>query len=255
VQLALSPDGRWDFATADLVASARRAGGRAAGFTAVGINAERVDAAAVEAYTSTGVRCHELLAFVVGDDESATMASAEQLAEHAGTVGAEWVLTVFTAKVPTQRIERCAKLFDRVGAGMAVEYSPLGAIPSIRDGMEYVRAAGRGARAGLLIDSWHFCFSDDTWDDLAAVPLDDIAYLQFTDALEPEDRERMIRESLHRRAVPGEGVLDLQRFAATLLDRGWDGTVSVEVLSAELREKPVDVLVGRLYAATAPYWS
>ena len=71
MQLALTPDGGWDFATADLVSAAS-----AAGFTAVGINADRVDAAAVEAYAAAGVRCHELLALVVGDDESATMASA-----------------------------------------------------------------------------------------------------------------------------------------------------------------------------------
>ena len=78
MQLALTPDGRWDYPTADLVSAAS-----AAGFTAVGINADRVDAAAVEAYAAAGVRCHELLALVVGDDESATMASAEQLADRA----------------------------------------------------------------------------------------------------------------------------------------------------------------------------
>jgi sugar phosphate isomerase/epimerase len=250
VQLALTPDGRGDFATSDLGSAAS-----AAGFTAVGVNADRVDAAAVDAYAATGVRCHELLALVVSDDESATMTSAEQLADRAQTIGAEWVLTVFTAKVPPQHIQRCAKLFDDVGAGIAVEYTPLGAIPSIREGMDVVRPASRAGRAGLMIDSWHFCFSDNTWDDLAAVPLDDIAYLQFTDALEPEYRERMIRESLHRRALPGEGILELHRFAATFLDRGYDGTVSVEVLSAELRKLPVDVLTGRLYATTAPYWS
>jgi sugar phosphate isomerase/epimerase len=249
VRLALTPDGKWDFATADLVSAAS-----AAGFAAVGINADRVDPAAVDAYVAAGVRCHELLAFVVGDDEAATMASAEELADRAQRIGAEWVLTVFTEKPPTQRIARCAKLFDGVGAGMAVECSPLGAIPSIRDGMEYVRAASRTARAGLLVDSWHFCFSDDTWDDLAAVPLEDMAYVQFTDALEPEYRDRMVRESLHRRALPGEGILELDRFAATFLDRGWDGTVSVEVLSAQLRELSVDELVGRLYTTTAAYW-
>jgi sugar phosphate isomerase/epimerase len=250
VQLALTPDGKWDFATADLVSAAG-----AAGFGAVGINADRVDSAAVDGYTAAGVRCHELLAFVVGDDEAATMGSAEELANRAHRIGAEWVLTVFTAKPPTQRITRCAKLFNGVGAGMAVECSPLGAIPSIRDGMEYVRAASRTARAGLLVDSWHFCFSDDTWADLAAVPLEDMAYVQFTDALEPEYRDRMIRESLHRRALPGEGILELDRFAATFLDRGWDGTVSVEVLSAQLRELSVDELVGQLYTTTAAYWS
>jgi sugar phosphate isomerase/epimerase len=250
VQLALTPDGRWDYPTADLVSAAS-----AAGFTAVGVNADRVDTAAADAYAAAGVRCHELLALVVSDDDSATTASAEHLANRAETISAEWVLTVFTAKVPPQRIERYAKLFDGVSAGMAVEYTPLGAIPSIRDGMDAVRAASRGGRAGLMIDSWHFCLSETTWDDLAKVPLDDIAYLQFTDALEPESRARMVREALHRRALPGEGILELHRFADTLLDRGWDGTVSVEVLSAQLRELPVDELVGRLYATTAPYWS
>jgi len=250
VQLALTPDGRWDYPTADLVSSAS-----AAGFTAVGINADRVDAAGVDAYAATGIRCHELLALVVGDDESAMVASAEGLADRAQTIGAEWVLTVFTEKVPLARIEHCAKMFDGAGAGIAVEYTPLGAIPTIGDGMEYVRAASRSGRAGLMIDSWHFGFSENTWEDLVAVPLDDIAYLQFTDALEPEYRDRMIRESLHRRALPGDGILELHRFADAFLDRGWDGTVSVEVLSAELREQPVDVLIGRLYATTARYWS
>jgi sugar phosphate isomerase/epimerase len=250
MQLALTPDGKWDVATSDLVSAAS-----AAGFSAVGIKADLVDAGAVEGYAAAGVGCHELLAFIVGDDESAMMASAEHLADRAQTIGADWVLTVFTDKVPAKRIQRCAKVFDDAGAGIAVEYTPLGAIPTIDDGMDYVRAASQTARAGLMIDSWHFCFSSNTWGDLAAVPLDDIAYLQFSDALEPESRERMIRESLHRRALPGDGVLELNRFAATFLDRGWDGTVSVEVLNAQLRELPVDEVVGRLYTTTAAYWT
>jgi sugar phosphate isomerase/epimerase len=212
VQLALTPDGKWDVATFDLVSAAS-----AAGFKAVGVNADRVDAAAVAAYADAGVHCHELLAFIVDNDESAMMASAEQLADRAQTIGAEWVLTVFTDKVPSKRIQRCAKLFDDAGAGIAVEYTPLGAIPTISDGMEYVSAAAQTARAGLMIDSWHFHFSTNTWEDLAAVPLDDIAYVQFTDALEPEYRERMIRESLHRRALPGDGILELNRLLQRFL--------------------------------------
>ncbi len=76
----------------------------------------------------------------------------------------------------------------------------------------------------------------------------------FADALAPESGDRLVRETLHRRAAPGEGVLELDRFAATLRDGGYDGTVSVEVLSAALRELPVDALVERLHGATAPYW-
>ena len=249
MQLALTPDGRWGYPTAKLVSAAG-----AAGFTAVGINAERVDAAAVEAYAVAGVGCHELLAFVVGDEESAAVASAEQLADLARTVGAEWVLTVFTAPPSVAVIQQCANIFADAGAGMGVEFSPLGPVSSIKAGMDLVRAANRGGRGGLIIDSWHFCFGENTWDDLAAVPLDDIAYVQFTDALAPEFRDRLVREALHRRALPGHGVLQLERFAATLREKGYDGIVSVEVLSAALRDLPVDSLVEQLHDATSPYW-
>jgi sugar phosphate isomerase/epimerase len=249
VQLALTPDGRWGFPAAELASAAN-----AAGFTALGINVERVDEAASVAYASAGVRSHELLALVVGDDDSATMSAAERLADAAKTMNAEWVLTVFTTVPSAKIVARCAGMFDTAAAGMAVEFSPLGPVASIRHGMEIVRAANHGGRAGLLIDSWHFSFGESMWGDLSTIPLDDIAYVQFTDALEPEFRDRLVRESLHRRTLPGEGILELRRFAATLLERGWDGLVSVEVLSAELRELPVDVLTGRLYATTAPYW-
>jgi sugar phosphate isomerase/epimerase len=59
---------------------------------------------------------------------------------------------------------------------------------------------------------------------------------------------------MHRRALPGDGTLALDQFATTLLQRGWDGLVSVEVLSAELRTLPVDETLRRLHATTAPYW-
>jgi sugar phosphate isomerase/epimerase len=224
VQLALTPDGRWDFSTAALVSAAS-----SAGFVAVGVNSARVDRAAAQAFEASSVRCHEVLALVVSDDEAATMSTAEQLAEAARVMNAAWVLTVFTTAPTDDVVRRYADVFAQVGAGMAVEFSPLGPVSTIAKGMEVVRAANHGrGRAGLLIDSWHFCFGDNTFDDLAALALDDIAYVQFTDALEPLS-DNLVRETLHRRALPGEGTLELDRFAATLLAR-------------------------RLHETTAPYW-
>jgi sugar phosphate isomerase/epimerase len=249
VELALTPDGRWDFPVSDLASAAS-----AAGFGALGINADKVDAAAVDAYNVAGLRCHEVMALVVTDDDKATTTAAEHLARLAQTIGAEWVLTVFTTPPSTELVQMCANVIGEGGAGMAVEFSPLGPVATIHDGMRVVRSAQANARAGLLIDSWHFCFGGSTWDDLATVALDDIAYVQFTDALEPLSPDRLVRETLHRRALPGDGILELDRFAATLLDRGWDGLVSVEVLNAELRELPVDIVVRRLHDATARYW-
>ncbi len=253
MQLAITPDHRWRFATAELVSAAS-----AAGFAALGINADRVDADATLAYTAAGLRCHEVMALVFDDDATATTARAEQLAKAAEIISAEWVLAVFATPVTARArtaLQSCATLFAAAGAGMAVEFSPLRPISTIRMGQEVVRAAnGAGARAGLTIDSWHFCVGDGSWRDLAEVPLDDIAYVQFADAQAPVS-DRLARETMHRRALPGEGVLELDRFATTLLDSGWDGTVSVEVLSAELRQLPVDVVVRRIRDATAPFWS
>jgi sugar phosphate isomerase/epimerase len=250
VEIALTPDSRWDIDTGQLVEATHRAG-----FTRLGLQASRAGPGAAAAYAAAGISCHELLALVLSKDESATLSSAENLAEAAASVSAEWVLTVFRTGLNSgtaRLVERCAAMFTEAGAGMAVEFSPLGPVSSIEAGLEVVAAAGPG-RAGLMIDSWHFSFGDSTWQDLASIPLEKIAYVQFTDGLAPVSSDLM-RETMDRRALPGEGILELDRFATTLLDRGWQGVVSVEVLSKELSELPVPEFARRAYSATASSW-
>lgn len=250
VELGLTPDGRWNADLPAMVAAAS-----AAGFDALGVSAGAVDDDTAGVFAAAGLRCHELLALLVSDDEAATIATAEVLAEAAARARAQWVLTIFRSGLTAETaaiIARCAAIFAEAGSPMAVEFSPMGPISDVRSGLEVVEVAGAGA--GLMIDTWHFSHGTSTFDDLAAVPLDRIAYVQFTDALEPES-ESLGRETMHRRALPGEGVLELERFASTLLERGWDGLVSVEVLSAELRELPIDEIARRTHDTTARYWS
>lgn len=82
---------------------------------------------------------------------------------------------------------------------MAVEFCPLGAVTSISAALPVVEAAGTH-RAGVLVDSWHFFRGDSTWEQLARVPLDKIAYVQFSDA-PPAVSESGFRETMHRRAA------------------------------------------------------
>ena len=251
VQLALTPDSRWDISTPALLDAAR-----GAGYSAVGLPAARATAEVAAAYRAGGLRCHEVMALVVGEDQSATISSAERLAEAASVVGAAWVLTVFRSDPAhglASTIRTCAAIFARAGARMAVEFSPLGPVGSMAAGLEVVAMAG-AERAGVVIDSWHFCCADPGWDELSCVPLECVAYVQFSDGLPPETDNRM-RETLDRRALPGQGVFDLRRFVATLRDRGWRGLVSVEVLSEEMRRLPVPEFARLAYAATASYWT
>ena len=104
-----------------------------------------------------------------------------------------------------------------------------------------------------MIDSWHFLMGDSKFEDLESVPLDHIAYVQFSDALAPES-EKLGRETMKRRALPGEGILDLDCFASTLRARGYDGLVSLEILSEVWRERPLEEFAVAAYEAAASYW-
>jgi sugar phosphate isomerase/epimerase len=251
VEIGLTSDGSWEIETSDLVTAVRTAG-----FSALGVGVNRVDDAAADAFRRAGLHCHELLALVISDNEEKTLESARRLADAAPVIGARWVLTVFRTGLSADSaklINRCASMFAEAGAGMAVEFSPLGPVDSLQHGLDVVTAAGAG-QAGLMIDSWHFSFSKSTWDDLAAVPLERIAYLQFTDAARPVS-QNLMEETMQRRQLPGEGFLELERFATTFLERGFEGIVSVEVLNSELRALSVPEFARRAYEATAPYWS
>ncbi|MEZ4282054.1 MAG: hypothetical protein R3F21_20825 [Myxococcota bacterium] len=64
----------------------------------------------------------------------------------------------------------------------------------------------------------------------------------------------MREETVDRRVFPGEGLFDLERFSRTLRARGFDGLVSVEVLSKAWRGGDVDAFIERAYRTSAPYW-
>lgn len=147
VDLALTPDRYWAVSAAELAAEVA-----AAGFTALGIAADDAGSDGSAAYAATGLRCHEVHALLFTDDLPATMAAAQRLAAQAEAMRAACVLTVFTTPLSLEvesGVRHCAEMFADGGAGMAVEFSPLGPISSIAEGMEVVRAAHQGAgRAG-----------------------------------------------------------------------------------------------------------
>jgi sugar phosphate isomerase/epimerase len=249
VKLALTPDTRWDIAFADLIPIV---GG--SGFTALGCPVPQATEQTRLAFRDVELDCHELMALMITDDAERTLGFAERLATAAATMSVPWVNTVFVA-APTPEvakvITRCAAIFEDAGTAMAVEFSPTGKVPGIVEALEVMDFAGHGAR--LLIDTWHFALGPSTWEDLASLPGDKIAYLQFTDAAEPVSGDLM-DETMNRRPLPGDGIADVQRFTDLVRGNGFDGYVSVEVLNEELRSRPVSEAVTAVFDAAARYW-
>ena len=139
-----------------------------------------------------------------------------------------------------------------IGVGLAVEFSPLTKVKTIADARELIAGAGADARTGVIVDTWHFFRGDDEWPDLEALPVDELAFVQFSDGL-PAGKDRG-HDTLHRRALPGQGEFDLERFSSCLRAKASCGPVSIEVLSQDLRALSVEEFALRTMETSLPYW-
>ncbi|MGR7002122.1 sugar phosphate isomerase/epimerase family protein [Yinghuangia aomiensis] len=105
----------------------------------------------------------------------------------------------------------------------------------------------------LVVEAWHFFRGPSSWESLRDLPLDLVGFVQFSDAPEPIHDDHHT-ESMHRRALPGEGVLDLPAFCGALLDKGYDGVVSVELLDDTWRAAPLPDFAEATLRTTRKVW-
>lgn len=251
----------WFGATPDLPRLIRAAA--AAGFDSLGLDVFSLERHAraggriedvAKWVEASGLRCAEIASLVIGPDPAEVDAQLAGLLPLVRALRPDWVLT--NADLPpdaraASELRRCAERVGALGARLAVEFLPFMRVGSIGAARELIERAD--VDAGVLVDTWHFFHGPDGWDELEALPLARLAYVQFDDhpALESTD---LREECLHRRVFPGEGLFDLERFCASLQARGWDGLVSVEVLSRAWRGGDLEAFARRAYETSAPYW-
>jgi sugar phosphate isomerase/epimerase len=229
-----------------------------AGFATVSLGMDQLvgdPAGAARLVSAHGLRCSDVLALRVSRHEDEVLAQTEAMAVAAEMLGAEYVLSLIWARVGEETIDRFGRCADRVfasGARLALEMPPIGELNSIGAAMRIVDTVGT-KRAALMVDTFHFCRGTSTWDELEGLSLEALGYVQFDDALTPG--EDVMDDTMNRRAMPGDGEFPLERFASTLTTRGWSGVVSIEVLSADLRQLDIATFARRAYETTMPYWS
>lgn len=148
-------------------------------------------------------------------------------------------------------LRHAARVVADEGSAFTLEPSPVSSLPTL--------AAGRAVLdeldvpgTGLVVDTWHFFVGEDGWDDLAALPLDQLAFVQLADG-DPHPAGDLVRATLNDRSLPGDGQFDLAGFADALRRRGYAGPTSVEVLSARHRPEPVAEFARQAYTRSLPY--
>ena len=126
-------------------------------------------------------------------------------------------------------------MLDEAGLRIALEFAPYGGLRTLSDAIDVCAAVG-WERCGLLVDTWHFFRSGEPWQLLRSLDADQIALVHVNDA--PAMERELVFESRFRRLPPGSGTFPLAAFADALAAVGYDGVVSIEVLSSALRRRP-----------------
>lgn len=236
---------------------------QASGVELIGLSAsalrEHVDAGGTPASLAEelgrrGLRCFELLYLSCDPtNPDATLSHLERLRPAVELLRPQWILTASPAAPSPALVElfaRCCDAVADVGTGLAFEFFPWAPIDTIAA----ARALLTRPNAGVLVDTWHFFHGPDDWSALETVPLADVAYVQFSDAV-AVDRANLPAAAETSRRFPGDGQLDLAHFAETFLRRGFDGVVSIEVLSPETRAVGAVEFARRCVESTRGYWA
>jgi len=141
----------------------------------------------------------------------------------------------------------CAEAAQRTSAAIAYEIIPSDPqINSLESGLDLLERAGAPPNLGLAIDTWHLAKLDIATDKLRALKPEQIAWVELSDG-HYHNLEDFVYEVTCDRNLPGEGEFPIPEYVEALHAAGYPGPWGVEVLSAPLRELPIEEGFNRAY--------
>lgn len=212
-------------------------------------------ASLAEIIGQSGIQSLAIHSFIIDRDTAAVEESARSAIDKCLALKSKYLNTGITTPVDSDVVkstERVGAMCREAGIQFAMEFFPFLPINSISATRDLLRAA-RISGPAILLDSWHFFHGPDNWDTLAQTAPDEIAYVQVSDHVVPVG-EDLYDETLNKRLMPGEGGLDLDRFAEGLRQIGYNSIVGPEVLSHTSREMSVDTYAAQAKASTSRFW-
>lgn len=137
-----------------------------------------------------------------------------------------------------------AKPFD---VNVVIEFLPFSSVNTI----DRAIAVTEGVRAngGVLVDTWHVARGGMSFDEIAKLPLELIKSIELDDA-NHAIVESLFNDSTHHRKFCGDGELDVPEFIQQIVNVGYRGPWGVELISAECRKLPLEVVAKRAFDST-----
>ena len=178
--------------------------------------------------------------------------AAEALDAHHVKVG-----DFFGKKTPMPRlIESFAALCAEAashGTKIGFELMPFAMINTLRDALDLVECAG-AKNGGICFDLWHLVKLRIPYADIAKVPQHFVVSVELNDGTF-EAPWSLHEDTVNHRRFCGEGEFDVKGFVDSMQKAGYQGPWGIEVLSEELRKKPLEELTTRAYQTTIAQFS
>ena len=161
--------------------------------------------------------------------------------------------------------EKCAmsRLIDSFGAlcreasehgtRVGFELMPFAMIDSLEDTLTMLKGAGAD-NGGISLDLWHIVKLKIPYEEVTRVPLKYIVSIELNDGTF-EAPWSLHEDTVNHRRLCGEGEFDVRGFIECMQKAGYTGPWGIEVLSEELRKKPLEELTSRSFNTTIAQFS
>jgi sugar phosphate isomerase/epimerase len=175
------------------------------------------------------------------------LTAAEALGAHHVKVG-----DFFSKRTPMPRlIESFAALCAEAanyGTKIGFELMPFAMLETLKDTLAMVEGAG-AKNGGICFDLWHIVKMHIPYEDVARVPKRYFISVEINDGTF-EAPWSLHEDTVNHRRFCGEGEFDVKGFVDCLQKAGYQGPWGIEVLSEELRQKPLEELTTRAFSTT-----
>ncbi len=150
-----------------------------------------------------------------------------------------------------QLIEAFASLcFDAAehGTRIAFELMPFSMVDTLKDSLTMIEGAG-ATNGGIIFDLWHVVKLNIPYAGVEQVPVEWIVGVELNDGMFVAPWS-LHEDTIHHRRLCGEGEFDVRGFVHSIRKTGYAGPWGIEVLSEDLRGKPLDEVAMRAFTTT-----
>jgi len=134
------------------------------------------------------------------------------------------------------------------GTRIGFELMPFAMIRTLEESLAMVKGAG-SPNGGIVLDLWHVVKLGIPYEEVFRVPLEYVVGVELNDGT-VHSPWSLHEDTINHRRLCGEGEFDVPGFVQGMQKAGYRGPWGIEVLSAELRTRPLEELTTRAFHTT-----